>query len=174
MLSSGAELYEPKIILGIETSCDETAAAVVLNGRTILGSVVASQVEIHSEYGGIVPEIASRKHTRDRGFGAVGFGHHIATHMGFKRVFAQFIGRCVSDGDKDTREQQQKALEFFGVYESVGKDTDEERRDDGGDGGAGVGVADGISHTGFKHEAPQTGKPRPPDKKEDEHHRAEV
>jgi len=62
MLSSGAELYEPKIILGIETSCDETAAAVVLDGRTILGSVVASQVEIHSEYGGIVPEIASRKH----------------------------------------------------------------------------------------------------------------
>jgi len=49
-------------ILGIETSCDETAAAVVENGATILSTVVASQIEIHARYGGIVPEIASRQH----------------------------------------------------------------------------------------------------------------
>jgi len=50
------------IILGIETSCDETAAAVVQNGDTILSSVVASQIDVHHLYGGVVPEIASRKH----------------------------------------------------------------------------------------------------------------
>jgi len=49
-------------ILGIETSCDETAAAVVKDGATILSSVVSSQVEVHHRYGGIVPELASRKH----------------------------------------------------------------------------------------------------------------
>jgi len=49
-------------ILGIETSCDETAAAVVENGTTILSNVVASQEELHRQYGGIVPEIASRQH----------------------------------------------------------------------------------------------------------------
>src|SRR5580700_9480688 len=51
-------------ILGIESSCDETAAAVVLNGRTILSSVVASQIDIHRKYGGVVPELASREHLR--------------------------------------------------------------------------------------------------------------
>jgi len=50
------------IILGIDTSCDETAAGVVNNGRVILSNVVSSQVEIHKRYGGIVPEIASRSH----------------------------------------------------------------------------------------------------------------
>lgn len=50
------------VILGIETSCDETAAAVVKDGTEILSSVVASQVAIHSPYGGVVPELASRKH----------------------------------------------------------------------------------------------------------------
>jgi len=49
-------------ILAIETSCDETAAAVVENGRRILSNVVATQVDFHKKYGGIVPEIASRKH----------------------------------------------------------------------------------------------------------------
>lgn len=49
-------------ILGIETSCDETAAAVVVNGREILSNVVSSQIPIHQEYGGVVPEIASRHH----------------------------------------------------------------------------------------------------------------
>ena len=49
-------------ILGIDTSCDETAAAVVADGREVLSNVVASQVETHQEYGGVVPELASRKH----------------------------------------------------------------------------------------------------------------
>jgi len=49
-------------ILGIETSCDETAAAVVEDGRSILSNQIASQVEIHARYGGIVPEVASRQH----------------------------------------------------------------------------------------------------------------
>ena len=49
-------------VLGIETSCDETAAAVVCDGRDVRSSVVASQVELHEKYGGVVPEIASRAH----------------------------------------------------------------------------------------------------------------
>ncbi len=49
-------------ILAIETSCDETAAAVVKNGRTVLSNVISSQIELHTLYGGVVPEIASRKH----------------------------------------------------------------------------------------------------------------
>jgi N6-L-threonylcarbamoyladenine synthase len=49
-------------ILGIETSCDETAAAVVKNGREVLSNVVASQIESHKRFGGVVPEIASRHH----------------------------------------------------------------------------------------------------------------
>lgn len=51
-------------ILGIESSCDETAAAVVVDGRSILSSVVASQFDIHRKYGGVVPELASREHLR--------------------------------------------------------------------------------------------------------------
>lgn len=49
-------------ILGIETSCDETAAAVVTDGREIRSNIVASQIELHAKYGGIVPELASRQH----------------------------------------------------------------------------------------------------------------
>lgn len=49
-------------ILAIETSCDETAAAVVKNGREVLSNVISSQIELHKLYGGVVPEIASRKH----------------------------------------------------------------------------------------------------------------
>lgn len=49
-------------ILAIETSCDETAAAVVRNGREVLSNIISSQIGIHTEYGGVVPEIASRKH----------------------------------------------------------------------------------------------------------------
>ena len=50
------------LILGIESSCDETAASVVKNGRTVLSNVISSQIEIHKMYGGVVPEIASRNH----------------------------------------------------------------------------------------------------------------
>lgn len=55
-------MTETGLVLGIETSCDETAAAVVKNGRTILANVIASQVDVHQRFGGVVPEIASRKH----------------------------------------------------------------------------------------------------------------
>jgi len=54
----------PVRILGIETSCDETAAAVVENGRILRSNVVASQEDLHARYGGIVPELASRQHIR--------------------------------------------------------------------------------------------------------------
>jgi N6-L-threonylcarbamoyladenine synthase len=54
----------PTRILGIESSCDETAAAIVADGRDILSSVVASQLDIHRKYGGVVPELASREHLR--------------------------------------------------------------------------------------------------------------
>lgn len=50
------------VILGVETSCDETSASVVINGRRILSNVISSQVDLHKKFGGVVPEIASRKH----------------------------------------------------------------------------------------------------------------
>jgi N6-L-threonylcarbamoyladenine synthase len=60
-----AHVDRPPIrILGIETSCDETAAAVVEDGRLILSNIVASQVELHAKYGGIFPEVASRQHIK--------------------------------------------------------------------------------------------------------------
>lgn len=56
------EMKEHTFILGIESSCDETAAAVVKNGREVLSNVIYSQIGLHKLYGGVVPEIASRKH----------------------------------------------------------------------------------------------------------------
>jgi N6-L-threonylcarbamoyladenine synthase len=55
-------MSEDVIILAIESSCDETSAAIVKNGRHILSNVIASQIDVHKRYGGVVPEIASRKH----------------------------------------------------------------------------------------------------------------
>jgi N6-L-threonylcarbamoyladenine synthase len=52
------------LILGIESSCDETAVAVVENGRRVLADEISSQVDIHALYGGVVPEIASRNHIK--------------------------------------------------------------------------------------------------------------
>ncbi|HOP36183.1 MAG TPA: tRNA (adenosine(37)-N6)-threonylcarbamoyltransferase complex transferase subunit TsaD, partial [Syntrophales bacterium] len=49
-------------LLAIESSCDETSAAVIRDGTEVLSNVVSSQVQVHSRYGGVVPEIASRKH----------------------------------------------------------------------------------------------------------------
>ena len=54
-------------VLGVETSCDETAAGVAAMDGTVLSNVVASQVEIHARYGGIVPEVASRQHVLQAG-----------------------------------------------------------------------------------------------------------
>ena len=52
------------IVLGIETSCDETGIAVVRDGREVLANEVASQIDLHRVFGGVVPEIASRQHTK--------------------------------------------------------------------------------------------------------------
>ena len=52
-------------ILGIESSCDETSASIVLNGREEIATVISSQIDIHKNYGGVVPEIASRQHVKN-------------------------------------------------------------------------------------------------------------
>ena len=62
IIKIGPGLDKDQIILATETSCDETAAAVILNGRKVLSNVVASQIEIHQKYGGVVPEVAAREH----------------------------------------------------------------------------------------------------------------
>ncbi|TRY24917.1 tRNA (adenosine(37)-N6)-threonylcarbamoyltransferase complex transferase subunit TsaD [Brevibacillus sp. LEMMJ03] len=59
------ESGEPTYILGIETSCDETSAAVVQDGRVVLSNVIASQADIHKRFGGVVPEVASRRHVEN-------------------------------------------------------------------------------------------------------------
>jgi N6-L-threonylcarbamoyladenine synthase len=61
-LHDEGEFMKDTLILGIETSCDETSASVVINGRKVLSNVIASQIDLHAQYGGVVPEIASRKH----------------------------------------------------------------------------------------------------------------
>lgn len=73
-------------ILGIETSCDETAAAVLHNGRKLLSHIISSQISTHQKYGGVVPEIASREHSRH-------FSHVVAqaleeAHIGFADLSA--------------------------------------------------------------------------------------
>ena len=60
--AAGAPASPGDAILGIETSCDETAAAVVADGRRVLSSVVSSQIDLHARYGGVVPEVAGRAH----------------------------------------------------------------------------------------------------------------
>ena len=65
------ELERPKngkeyVCLAIESSCDETSAAIVEGGRNVLSNVISSQIDIHKEYGGVVPEIASRHHLNNR------------------------------------------------------------------------------------------------------------
>ena len=55
-------------ILAIETSCDETAAAVVIDGTTIASNVIASQIDLHAQYGGVFPEVASRAHVENISF----------------------------------------------------------------------------------------------------------
>ena len=53
------------ICLAIESSCDETSVAVVKNGREVLSNIISSQIEIHKKFGGVVPEVASRKHVEN-------------------------------------------------------------------------------------------------------------
>ena len=59
---TAAEPAETVEILAIESYCDETAAAVVRNGREVLSNIISSQIDLHTLYGGVVPEIATRKH----------------------------------------------------------------------------------------------------------------
>lgn len=61
----GMDSEETQLILGIETSCDETSAAVVKNGKEILSNIISSQIDLHKKYGGVVPELASRKHVEN-------------------------------------------------------------------------------------------------------------
>jgi N6-L-threonylcarbamoyladenine synthase len=95
-------MMKDTVILGIETSCDETSAAVVVNGRKILSNVISSQVDLHAEYGGVVPEIASRKHVelilpvidnalREAGIGLDGIDA-VATTYGPGLVGALLVG----------------------------------------------------------------------------------
>ncbi len=64
MKKSPGPTIPPARILGIESSCDETAAAVIENGRVLQSSVVASQIDLHAQYGGVFPEVASRQHVK--------------------------------------------------------------------------------------------------------------
>lgn len=92
----------PDLILGVETSCDETAAAVVADGRKISSNIIASQMEVHERFGGVVPEIASRKHLEavnfviDRALAEAGCGFHdlaaIAVTHGPGLVGALLVG----------------------------------------------------------------------------------
>lgn len=83
--------FTPARILGIESSCDETAAAVVENGGTLLSSVVASQVDLHAAYGGVFPEVASRQHIKTV-YGVVDQALHKA-HIGLGDVDAIAVTR---------------------------------------------------------------------------------
>ncbi len=51
------------LVLGVETSCDETSTALVVDGRTVLSNIIATQLDLHGKYGGVVPENAARRHT---------------------------------------------------------------------------------------------------------------
>jgi N6-L-threonylcarbamoyladenine synthase len=83
--------FLPARILGIETSCDETAAAVVENGRFILSNVVASQVDLHAQFGGVFPEVASRQHIRT--IYAIIEGALQQAHMGLAELDAIAVTR---------------------------------------------------------------------------------
>lgn len=90
------------VILGIETSCDETAAALLRNEREVLSNVVASQIDVHRQYGGVVPELASREHIRnidyivDRAFAQAGLKrsdiHGIAVTQGPGLIGSLLVG----------------------------------------------------------------------------------
>ncbi|MCA9382373.1 tRNA (adenosine(37)-N6)-threonylcarbamoyltransferase complex transferase subunit TsaD, partial [Candidatus Dojkabacteria bacterium] len=58
------ETKEQKVILGIETSCDDTCASVVVDGEKVLSNIISSQEKLHEKYGGVVPEVAARDHIR--------------------------------------------------------------------------------------------------------------
>ncbi len=96
------------LLLTIETSCDETAAAVVRDGRQVLSNIVASQIAIHAEYGGVVPEIASRRHMEsivqvvDEALRTAGVAmadlEGIAVTRGPGLIGALLVGLCAAKG----------------------------------------------------------------------------
>ncbi len=102
------ELTSESLVLGIETSCDETAAAVVRGGREILSNVVASQHDLHARFGGVVPEIASRKHAEvitlvvDEALAAAGVRHRdlalIAVTQGPGLIGSLLVGVSAAKG----------------------------------------------------------------------------
>jgi len=104
----GAARSGGDLVLAIETSCDETAASVMRGGREELSSVVASQVDFHARFGGVVPEIASRKHTEavvsvvDEALAAAGIGfgdlHALAVTQGPGLVGALVVGLAYAKG----------------------------------------------------------------------------
>jgi N6-L-threonylcarbamoyladenine synthase len=73
------------LVLGIESSCDETAAALVEDGRVVLSNVIASQIDTHRSYGGVVPELASREHLKNIGF-VVSQAFREAADMSYDRI----------------------------------------------------------------------------------------
>src|SRR5262249_59608381 len=101
------------IVLGIETSCDETAAAVLEGGRKVLASVVASQDDVHAPYGGVVPELASRRHLEvigpvvRRALDSAGLGlgaiEGVAVTYGPGLVGSLLIGCSVANAVADAR-----------------------------------------------------------------------
>ena len=104
------------LTLGIETSCDETAASVVADGRFVMSNVISSQIDIHTAYGGVVPEIASRKHLErindvigkaldDAGVSTIPLvgvnhmhGHIAANYLEHKELEPPFMALIVSGG----------------------------------------------------------------------------
>ena len=92
------------LVLGIETSCDETAAALVRDGREIVSSVISSQIDLHKRFGGVVPELASREHldkivpiVREAFTRAQRRNERYRRHRCYRRSgFGGFIGRGVS------------------------------------------------------------------------------
>ena len=82
------------LILGLETSCDETSAAVVADGRTVLSNIISSQVDLHQRYGGVVPELASRKHIEN----VMPVVHQALTDAGAKLADIDAIGVTYGPG----------------------------------------------------------------------------
>ena len=108
------------LILAIESSCDETAAAVVKNGREVLSNVINTQIAIHTEYGGVVPEIASRKHIEN-----INPVHHIEGHISAnyvenKELEPPFVALVVSGGHTHLVK-----VNDYGEYEIVGRTRDD-------------------------------------------------
>ncbi|MFN8568510.1 MAG: hypothetical protein U0Z44_13575 [Kouleothrix sp.] len=89
------ELSASFTILAVETSCDETAAAIVRGGQVIVANVVASQIDIHRRYGGVVPEVAARQHI-----------------LALPAVIEAARRSCRADGSMSMRSQPRTALAY--------------------------------------------------------------